>query len=191
MSIPRRVEDLDDLLAEIERQEHEVADLFQQVSGEAAVWRPGPSRWSMTGHLAHLGVVGEAYVGALEAAVEKAREESAPESEGPYRHPWLSRRFARMMDPPPTLRVRTFKTMVPDPHVTPEEAVERFRGLLGRLGAAVESARGLDLGAVRVPSPFFSLLRFSLGAAFEIVLAHDRRHVWLMREVMESDGFPG
>lgn len=189
--IPTRAGELDDLLAEIERQEHEVADLFQEVSAEAAVWSPDSDRWSMTGHLAHLCVVAEAYLGAIESAVEQAREAGGAESEGPYRHPWLSRRFARMMEPPPTLRVRTFGTMVPGADVAPEDAMERFRGLLRRLAAAVESARGLDLGKVRVPSPIFRLLRFSLGAAFEIVLAHDRRHVWLMREVMESEGFPG
>lgn len=189
--IPQRVDGLDDLLAEIERQEHEVVDLFQEVSDDGAVWRPDPNRWSMTGHLAHLCIVDEAYVEALENAVAEARKDGAPESDGPYRHPWLSRRFARMMEPPPTLRVRTSRAMTPDPDVTPDQAVERFRGLLRRLAAAVESARGLDLGNVRFASPFFGLLRFSLGAGFEIVLAHDRRHVWLMREVMESEGFPG
>ena len=55
----------------------------------------------------------------------------------------------------------------------------------------MESSRGLDLGAIRFGSPFFKLLRFSLGTGFEVVLAHDRRHVWLIRELMETEGFPG
>ncbi|NIP78797.1 MAG: hypothetical protein GWM90_06195, partial [Gemmatimonadetes bacterium] len=50
------MEDLDAVLAEIERQHHEAADLFEGVSTEAATWRPDRTRWSMTGHLAHLGI---------------------------------------------------------------------------------------------------------------------------------------
>lgn len=189
--IPREAQDLDALLAEIERQEHEVADLFRDVSAEGAVWRPDPTRWSMTGHVAHLGIVNDAYVGAIEEAVDRAREAGGPESTGPYRHPWISRRFARLMEPPPGLRVKTFRSMVPDTDIPPDEAVARFRRLLGRLAGTVERSRGLDLGAIRFSSPFFRLLRFSLGTGFETVLAHDRRHVWLIRELMDRDGFPG
>ena len=189
--IPRKPQDLDTLLAEIERQEHEVADLFQDVSEEAAVWRPDETRWSMTGHVAHLGIVNGAYVGAIEEALARAREDGGPSSGGPYRHPWLARRFARMLEPPPSLRVRTFRSMVPEPDTRPDQAVETFRGTLRRLAEAVEASRGLDLGAIRFGSPFFKLLRFSLGTGFEVVLAHDRRHVWLIRELMESEGFPG
>ena len=189
--IPRKSEDLDTLLAEIERQEHEVVDLFQDVSAEGAIWRPDETRWSMTGHIAHLGIVNDAYLDAIEESLERVREDGGQSSEGPYRHPWLARRFARLLEPPPGLRVKTFRAMVPEPDVRPEEAVETFRSLLRRLGAAVEESRGLDLGAVRFGSPFFKLVRLSLGTGFEVVLAHDRRHVWLIRELMESEGFPG
>lgn len=168
-----------------------MSDLFEKVSDAAASWRPDPARWSMTGHLTHLGMVNEAYVAAVEAAVDAARMTGAPESDGPYAHPWIARRFVRMLEPPPRFRVKTMRSMVPETGVEPADALRRFHELQARLAGTARRARGLDLGRVRFSSPFFRLLRLSLGTGFEVVLAHNRRHVWLIRELMASEGFPG
>lgn len=189
--IPKQAGDLDDLVAEIDRQHHEVDDFFGRISDEAALWRPDGTRWSMTGHIEHLGIVNEAYVGAMEETVSGAREKGAPTSEGPYRHPWISRRFVRMMEPPPKRRMKTFRTMTPDVDIRPDVAVRRFHGCQKRLEDVVGAARGLDLGKVRFGSPFFGLLRLSLGAGLEMVLAHNRRHLWLIRELVAHPDFPG
>lgn len=189
--IPERSADLDSLLAEVERQHFEVQDLFEPVSPEGATWRPDPTRWSMTGHLAHLAIVNGAYLESIDDAVGRTCGNGAVESAGPYRHPWLARKFARLLEPPPRRRVKTFRSMVPGADAEPARTVETFQALQRRLERSIEASRGLDLGAVRFGSPFFSLFKLSLGTAFEVVLAHNRRHVWLMRELMARQDFPG
>ncbi len=52
-------------------------------------------------------------------------------------------------------------------------------------------ARGLDLGKVRFSSPYMVLFRFSLGAGFEMLQAHARRHLWLIDELRAHPRFPG
>jgi len=188
--IPRTAAELADLRAEIERQHHEVADLVGRVSAEAASWRPDETRWSMKGHLAHLVIVNAAYLEAIEEAIRESRADGGPESSGPYRHPWLSRRFVRMLEPPVKRRFKTFRSMVPEPDVDLEETWAAFQRQQGKLETLVDEARGLDLGRVRFGSPFFGLLRFSLGAGLEVVLAHNRRHLWLIRELMDDPAFP-
>jgi hypothetical protein len=187
--IPRRASDLDDLLIEVGRQSDEVGTLLAGLDEAAALWRPDETRWSVTGHIAHLAVINDVYLGAMEKTVRAASD--GPRSDGPYRHPLVARWFARSMEPPPKRRLKTFRAMIPDPGVTPARAGEDFRALQDRLAATMRDARGLDLGRVRFRSPFFALLRFSLGTGFEMLLAHNRRHVWLAREVMETPGFPG
>ena len=78
---------------------------------------------------------------------------------------------------------------------------DRVRGLIASLKFAAErpvsravlganavpvpvgvDADGLDLAAVRVPSPVNRLLRLPLGAYFDFILAHDRRHLWQARQ---------
>ncbi len=51
-------------------------------------------------------------------------------------------------------------------------------------------ADGLDLARARVKSPVVSWLGFSLGAAFGLIAAHERRHLWQARKVVASSRFP-
>lgn len=190
--IPNRVEDLDGLLAEIERQHHEAADMFDAVSTEGACWRPDEARWSMTGHLAHLGLVNAEYLTFMEELLAEARAEGAtpPRSDGPYRHPWIAKWFVRTMEPPVKRRMKTFRPMVPESDIDPAEALATFQDHQARLRDLVEASRGLDLGRIRFSSPFLAVLRFSLGTGYDLVLAHNRRHLWLIRELQDRSDFP-
>lgn len=188
--IPRRTEDLASLQAEIERQHYEVEDLFQDVSAEVARWRPSEDKWSMAGHVAHLGLVNGPYVEAIRKAVSNAREDGGPRSDGPFRHPWIATRFVRLLEPPPRWRVRTTRRMVPGSDADPAAVLETFDRHQRALSDEIERSKGLDLGRIRFESPFFRLLRLSLGVAFDTVLAHNRRHIWLIRELLDRDDFP-
>ena len=189
--IPRRAGDLDALLTEVVRQRDEVTDLFASLPADAArMWRPDEARWSATGHIAHLGIINEAYLGAIASVVEGARAAGGPMSDGPYRHPRIASWFVKTMEPPPKKRMKTFSRMVPDPGTTPEAALADFGRLQGRMAELIEASRGLDLGRVRFGSPFLSVLRFSLGTGFEMLLAHDRRHIWLVHELLALPGAP-
>ena len=66
--IPRTVSDLDALLDEVTRQSNEVTGLFERLSPEGAAWRPDETRWSAGGHVAHMAIINEAYLGAVTAA---------------------------------------------------------------------------------------------------------------------------
>lgn len=209
--IPSTAKDLDDLLAEVERQHYEVVDLFDEAPPEAAKWRPDPARWSMTGHIAHLDIVNRAYLDGLAEAIgdgarpgkgepveaeSEADSSDAGESEGgepdePFRHPRIARWFVRSLEPPPKPRMKTLRSMVPEDDLDPEEAVAEFQLNQKELARLIEEARGLDLGKVRFSSPFLRLLRLSVGTGFEAVLAHNRRHLWLIRELMDHVDFPG
>ncbi|MDH3270156.1 MAG: DinB family protein [Gemmatimonadota bacterium] len=188
--IPRVVGDLDALGREVERQRAAIDEIFSSVPNGALTWRPDPTRWSIAGHLAHLGIVNEGYLGAIERTIADARRKGGPLGVGPYRHPWVTTRFVAMLEPPPKRRVATFRSMVPDPALGGDEARRTFEALQLRLADLIDAARGLDLGRVRFSSPFFRPLRFSLGTGFELLLTHNRRHLWLVREIMGREDFP-
>jgi hypothetical protein len=189
--IPRTSAGLDDLLAEAKRQNVEVAEILGALSDEDALWRPDETHWSAAGHIAHLVIINTAYLGPVESAIEAAVTVGGPRSDGPYRHPRMASWFAGSMEPPPKRRMKTFRAMVPDAGASRAEASADFDRIQGRLIGAIERARGLDLGRVRFRSPFLSLLRFSLGSGFEMLLAHNRRHIWLVRELLATTDFPG
>ena len=188
--IPRTANDVDALLDEAARQRDELVDLFGRLPQATLSWRPDETRWSAGGHVAHLAIINEAYLGTIADAVARARAAGGPRGDGPYRHPRIATWFARSMEPPPKRRMKTFAGMVPDPGTTPEAALADFVRLQGRLAQLAEESRGLDLGRVRFGSPFLALLRFSLGTGFEMLLAHNRRHIWLVHELLAAPGAP-
>ena len=180
--IPVRVADVDSLLAEVDRQNAEVDSWVERLDDTARTWRPDPTRWSLAGHVEHLNIVNAAYLGVLESTIADARAGGGPESDGPYRHPFIARRFVRMMEPPPSMRMKTARAMTPDPAVDATTPFETFAKQQDQLVSLIAGSRGLDLGKI---------LRLSLGTGFEVLLAHNRRHLWLIQEVLEHDDFPG
>lgn len=188
--IPENSSDLAAMAATCERQTEEVADLLAPLGDAARLWRPHEGAWSALGHTAHLCVVNARYLDAMEARLRQARDRGDAGSDGPYRHPMFARWFAEWQEPPPKRRVRTMRAMVPDPVLDEGDVLERFRANQTRLAALLEAARGVDLGRIRFGSPFAAIVRLSLGTGLALLLAHNRRHIWLIREVLAAEGFP-
>jgi hypothetical protein len=134
-------------------------------------------------------IVNAPYRDTIQAALAKARAKGWL-GEGPYRHGWFGRWFAGSMEPPPKKRWKTSPKMVPDPQVEGGAVMAAFEGGQEAIEALLQDARGVDLGRTRISSPFLKIVRFSVGAAFGILLAHNRRHLWLIRELMADEAFP-
>ena len=186
-SIPTRAADLDEVVREIHRQTAEVEEIARRLSSADLVKQPSPDKWSVGGHIAHMVLVNGPYLNAVADSVAKARE-AGRLGDGPYRHPWFGRWFAGSMEPPPKRRWKTDRRMVPDPLLAGDDVLASFRDCQGELARHAEEARGVDLGRARISSPFLKILRFSVGATFGILLSHNRRHVWLIRELMAQEG---
>lgn len=189
-SIPVRAADLDEVVREIHRQTAEVERIAAALRPEELDWRPSPEKWSVGGHIAHMVILNGPYLEAIAGSLSKARERGRL-GEGPFRHPWFGRWFAGSMEPPPKRRWKTSPKMVPDPLVAGGDVLASFRDCQGELARLAEEACGVDLGRARLSSPFMRLLRFSVGATFGILLSHNRRHIWLIRELMDHEDFPG
>lgn len=188
--IPNTHADLEALAAESRRQVDELSQIVSGLSAEALRWRPDEARWSVAGHIAHLCLVNGPYIAAMRTRIGRAGERDRARSSEPFRHPRIARWFVGTMEPPPKRRMKTMRSMVPDPGLDVDDVLGEFREQLEDYREMLVTARQLDLGRARFGSPFFGLLRFSLGTGFELVLAHNRRHIWLIRELMERDDFP-
>ena len=186
--IPYRSSDLSEISTHVRQQVSEIEHLLREGDMEHATWQPDETSWSLVGHVAHMAVVNEPYVDAIEAALDQAPNSGSVGSSDRWKHPAVSIWFVRQNEPPPRLRIRTFKAMNPDPGTTPEQALSDIGRTHERLLAVIESARGRDLGRIRFGSPFLPLLRLSVGTAIGLIVAHTDRHIWLMREVNQRRG---
>ncbi|HSJ23527.1 MAG TPA: DinB family protein [Longimicrobiales bacterium] len=152
-------------------------------------WRPDGRRWSVGQCLEHLTLTVRLYPRRIEEMIEEARSRSAAGGK-PYREGWFSRWFVRSMEPPPSLRVRTFSKVEPPRELDRDAVLAAFEASHGRLADLMRAADGVSLTHGRMPSPFLSVLKFTMNQVFDMNLAHARRHLWQARQVVAHPSFP-
>lgn len=181
--------ELAEYVRQAEAQKSEVTELLTRLDAEQLNWRLEPNRWSIGEHIGHLSLTNKQYVDAIDRAVRDARARGW-NSAGPYRYGWLGNWFVRSMEPPPRMRVRTFRTLEPTRNRSGMDILREFVATQNGLIAALKTASGVDLGRAKFRSPFLRVLRLSVGQGFGAVLAHNRRHLWHARQVESAAGFP-
>ena len=153
-------------------------------------WQPEPGRWSMAGCFDHLNLsAAQLFMPSIDAAIAHARARRGSRATDrsstrrsnagacgrtTRRRACVSRRrnaFSRCRASRSTRFVPSFSA-----------------GRTSSANACVE-ADGLDLQRAKHKSPI-PLVKWSLGAYFQLMLAHERRHVWQARMVRQNPAFP-
>lgn len=176
----------DEARAELERQSAEVADLVA-THADALAERPPSGRWSVAEHLQHLALMNGPYLRTMKEAVRELDPDEMAASR-PAR-PWLGRVMIWSQEPPPRFRMRTLRQAIPHedgPDLATAErdfsrAQDAFRGLLAELD-------GVDGRRIRIRSPFATWMSMTLDQGIRLLLAHNRRHLWLSREALRDAG---
>ena len=86
--------------------------------------------------------------------------------------------------------MKTMKQLHPAPDLSAEEIVQKFERVRSDLVANLERARGVDLDRATMRSPYLKLLKMPLYSAYQVLLNHADRHLWLAKEILEEDGYP-
>jgi hypothetical protein len=175
-------EQIADLIAQLHAATAEGRVIVGSHPPEVLASRPAEGRWSAVECISHLVVTSEGYVplmsGALKANVPVG---------GTLRYKmdapgWL---IARSLEPPVRLRARTVHEFLPRPFGSATEALARFEELQEGTERVLESAEGYDLNRIMLVSPFNRRVRYNLYSCFQIVLAHQRRHLWQARRAIQ------
>jgi hypothetical protein len=175
--------------AQIEKIREDAAQLVDGLSDKQMNWRTHPGRWSIAQCLAHITLGNEQYLGAMDTTIMRARSRQLFGA-GPFKHGWFGNWFARSFEPPPKFKTRNPKIITPPPDIPGEAVVVSFQKSQEDILRRLCEANGIDLGRAKMTSPFFRLLRLSLGQAFAVLTAHARRHLWQAWQVRKDAAFP-
>jgi hypothetical protein len=150
-------------------------------------WRPAPEQWSIEECLAHLTMVGQVEVRAIEAAIDEAKAKGRRGS-GSFEYPVWERFILRETEPPVRHSTSAPKRFVPL-HGQPITGIlPTFLQVQRNFAIQIERADGLDLRRVKVATPITRLLKLSLGTTLAQAAAHERRHIAQARRVRERIG---
>jgi DinB superfamily len=180
--------------AELEGYSHQLLSVKQDAIGLMSGlsdaqfnWQPAPGRWSMAGCFDHLNKsAARGFIPAIDAAIATARAK-ALRSDGPFAYSAWERWFIRNNDAPPTMRFKASKSTQPAPSLALDEVRADFLHWQDELARCLREADGCDLRRAKHPFPW--PLKWSLGSLFQMMLAHERRHVWQARVVRQQPNF--
>lgn len=174
----------DDALAEVE-------GIVHSLSLEQFHWSPAPDKWSVGQCIEHLAQVGTTYGAKIAFTVEVGIKEHVFAA-GPFSYGWLERLFLRTTEPPPKFRVKAPRVFRPSPAGgtprDPRAMLDAYRKSNRQLRELVLRSKGLDRKRLQVVSPASDLIKISLGIALAIAVAHERRHIYQMKEILKAAG---
>jgi hypothetical protein len=152
-------------------------------------WQSGPERWSMAGCFDHLNLsAAQLFIPSIDAAIAGARAQGL-NSHGPFVYSAFERWCVKTNDAPPRMRFKAPKRVQPGAHKPIDAVRTEFLRWQDELDRRLRNADGLDLRRARHKSPI-PFVKWSLGAFFQLMLAHERRHVWQARQVRQNQAFP-
>jgi hypothetical protein len=152
-------------------------------------WQPVPGRWSMAGCFEHLNkTAGDMFVPMIDRAIADARAKNLT-SDGPFAYGAVQRWMIRTNDAPAKMKFKAPKKFQPAPHLSIEQVRADFVRWQDEVGRRLRDADGLDLRRAKQMFPFWPF-KWSLGALFMMMLAHERRHVYQARLVRQDPRFP-
>ncbi len=152
-------------------------------------WSPGQGAWGVKSCFEHLNETNRKMIAALETSIQSGRQANQL-NDGPYTYGFFARWFYRTLEPPVKRRFPAPAAFVPQGNKSWTQVREEWESSHERLAKLLREANGLDLARIKTQSPASSLIRYSLGMAFWIQSAHDRRHLWQARNVITHASFP-
>lgn len=134
--------------------------------------------------LAHLSLTTSAFLPGIDEALAKG--DPGFSDTRIYRRGVVAALLQWSLEPPYRLRVRTQTAFVPGTASTMEAVLSEFGAMQRQLVGRIEASSGLDLTKLRVVSAFNERLSYNLYAAYCILIAHERRHVWQAENVADT-----
>jgi len=182
--------------AELESYQDQLLSIRQDAGGLMAGltdaqfnWQPEPKRWSMAGCFEHLNLsAAKLFIPRIDAAITNAREQRL-ESSGPFVYSAFERWCVRTNDAPARRRFKAPRPVRPAASRPVDAVRAEFLRWQDELDKRLRDADGLDLHRAKQQSPI-PLVKWSLGTYFQLMLAHERRHIWQAREVRQHPSFP-
>lgn len=171
-----------DLAEQLIRVGADVAALLSNLTRDQLARRPDPTRWSIGEAIEHLTVTNIEYLGALEAALPRT---TLRMSDKPYSFGFIGRQFIKILEPPVKRRFKAPKRFLP-PIGELGNVAQDFAASQAKILQLLKRYDDRDLASVSVPSPAAKLLRFKAAAAFAILAAHSRRHLWQAEQVRQA-----
>lgn len=157
---------------------------FGSLSPQQLNWKPNPNTWSIAQNLHHLVVVNETYYPVLDSL-----------NAGSYRAPFkaklgfmvsfLGKSVLKAVQPDRQKKMKTFPIWEPSSGIVIDDVLNKFQMHQAELIRRIESSKALLEKGVVISSPAKRQIVYKLETAFDIIVAHEKRHFEQSKEILE------
>lgn len=160
--------------------------IASRVTDEEFFWQPdGGRRWSIALCLDHLAVANTVYGQAMRDAVDRARAAGLTRK-GEAAPSFFGRRFIASLEPPVKRRTSAPGKIKPRPATNRQEILTAYHKAHDDVRQLIVDAAAIDVNRATFRNPFIGIVRMRVSTAFQILAAHDRRHLWQAEQVEKA-----
>jgi hypothetical protein len=121
----------------------------------------------------------------MREAIARARAagwtRKAPASPG-----FFGRKFAESLEPPVKRRTSAPGKIKPRPVTNREEILRSYHTAHDDIRRMLADAAAIDVNRATFRNPFIGLVRVKVATGFNVIAAHDRRHLWQAGQVEQE-----
>ena len=156
-----------------------VAREFAHLSDEQLRWKPAPDKWSIIECLQHLNLAERFYIRNIQHKVDKLGLIQTNPTDQPLKSDWVGKLMLYVVDPqvriklpaPGMIRPRTAAEL------DPTDVMGQFVELQTLLHSLLDKAVYIDWNGEKIMSLYGNWIKFGLGDAFRMLVAHSERHM--------------
>jgi hypothetical protein len=108
---------------------------------------------------------------------DKALAASKP-GKGEAKYAFWERKFAALLEPPYWIKAKTQELFEPKSAHSKDELLELYFACHELVKQRAEILRERDIAKIDVISPFASWMKYNIAFSFDLLLVHERRHIW-------------
>ena len=170
--------------SEIDRTTADFKNAFAGLSEGELNWKPDAKTWSIAQNLDHLIVINSSYYPLITKAQQNQLE-----------LPWLGKvKFVYSMigkmildasGPDRRKKISTFPVWMPAASNISADILDRFEVHQSELKQMIDNCMSLLLNNAVIYSPANRMIVYKLSTAFDIIVAHERRHLNQAMEILD------
>lgn len=172
-------------IAEIDNLTAAFMSEFGELSTEQLNWKMQPDTWSIAQNIEHLIIINESYTPIIESAQASTLIRPFIAKFG-FIVNLLGNAILKSSGPDRRKKIKTFPVWTPSQSEIPEGVLDRFKFQQVKLKAQIQGSEKLIENNAVIFSPANNIIAYKLETAFDIIVAHEKRHLEQSREVLNA-----
>ncbi|RAV99463.1 DinB family protein [Pseudochryseolinea flava] len=167
----------------IDKTTKDFVSTFGDLNERQLNWKPAPQTWSIAQNIDHLIVINNSYFDWI-ADIRNGKHQVHWLSKFNFMVNFFGKSILKSVQPDRKNRMKTFPRWEPSASTIPGDILEKFQHHQDDLKTLIANSQDLLEKGTVISSPASQVIVYKLETAFDIIVAHEQRHLEQAKEVL-------